>query len=160
MLPVVPGTDCNDTAATIFVGAPEIPGDGIDQDCSGADTVTCFEDLDLDGFGSTVEIAADDGDCDDPGESAFDTDCDDDDPDVRPDAPEIADDGIDQDCNGADTITCFVDNDQDGFGSATTTLAPDGSCDTAQSESPVSESSSGTPRSRRGSAPASTAGSI
>ena len=29
--------------------------------------------------------------------------------------PEIADDGIDQDCNGFDTVTCFVDGDQDGF---------------------------------------------
>jgi streptogramin lyase len=29
--------DCNDHAATIYPGAPETPGDGIDQDCSGTD---------------------------------------------------------------------------------------------------------------------------
>ena len=47
---------------------------------------------------------------------------------------EIPDDGIDQDCSGTDTITCIVDADQDGFGTAlgTTTLARTDSCDTAR----------------------------
>ena len=44
-------------------------------------------------------------------------DCNDNDPTaINPTREEIPDDGIDQDCNGADTITCFVDADQDGFG--------------------------------------------
>ena len=30
--------DCNDANAKIFPGAPEVPGDKIDQDCNGADT--------------------------------------------------------------------------------------------------------------------------
>jgi streptogramin lyase len=29
--------DCDDSSATIYPGAPDAPGDGIDQDCSGAD---------------------------------------------------------------------------------------------------------------------------
>ncbi len=68
-------------------------------------------------------------------------DCDDTDASINPGASEIADDGIDQDCNGKDTITCIIDNDQDGHGtnSGTTTLASDGLCDTPQSESKTSD---------------------
>ena len=34
---VAEGTDCDDANATIFPGAPEFGGDGIDQDCDGGD---------------------------------------------------------------------------------------------------------------------------
>ncbi|MBW2262211.1 MAG: putative metal-binding motif-containing protein [Deltaproteobacteria bacterium] len=33
------GDDCDDTESTIYTGAPETCGDGIDQDCDGADNV-------------------------------------------------------------------------------------------------------------------------
>lgn len=39
--------DCNDASATVYPGATETPGDGIDQDCSGTDAPTA---LAADGF--------------------------------------------------------------------------------------------------------------
>jgi len=46
-------SDCNDSNASIFLGAFEIPGDGIDQDCDGNEN--CYEDHDGDGYGGTEE---------------------------------------------------------------------------------------------------------
>ena len=122
------GGDCDDTAAGTFPGAPEIPGDGIDQDCSGTDTVVCFVDGDGDGVGGTATVLAVDGDCVDPGEASVSGDCNDASAATYPGAIEIVDDGIDQDCDGVDTVTCFVDADGDGAGSTGTVLAPDGDC--------------------------------
>ena len=136
--------DCNDADAGIFPGASETPDDGIDQDCSGTDTITCIVDADQDGFGTALgsTTLAADGSCDTAqGESTTSDDCDDAEPTANPSGTEVADDGVDQDCSGTDTITCIVDADQDGFGTAlgTTTLAADGSCDTAQNESATSD---------------------
>ena len=131
-------TDCDDTDATVYDGAPEVPYDGIDQDCDGADLL----DVDGDGYDGTaaggddcddtdaatnpagIEIAYDgvDQDCsgadldDVDGDGAASTevgglDCDDEDPAISPDAPDLPYDGIDQDCDGAD----LVDVDGDGF---------------------------------------------
>ena len=42
--------DCNDRDGTIYLGAPEICGDGIDQDCSGSDRIAsneiCYDGID------------------------------------------------------------------------------------------------------------------
>lgn len=45
------GDDCNDNDDSIYSGALEIPGDGIDQDCDGAEL--CFCDTDNDGWRPT-----------------------------------------------------------------------------------------------------------
>ena len=58
-------------------------------------------------------MLAADGDCSDPGESTFATDCDDADPSIRPGAPEVVGDGIDQDCDGIDPTDCYQDTDGD-----------------------------------------------
>ncbi|HKQ48930.1 MAG TPA: putative metal-binding motif-containing protein [Phycisphaerae bacterium] len=123
---VANNADCNDAEPTIHPGAVETVGDGVDQDCSGGET--CFGDSDTDGFGSVTTVASVDNDCTDTGESANDDDCDDGDDTIHPGATEIVGDGIDQDCNGSDSISCFVDGDGDTFGSAGTVVSADDDC--------------------------------
>ncbi len=107
--------DCDDTAASVHPGASEIAGDGIDQDCDGKDSMTCYVDGDGDGVGATAKIVAV-GSCVGAGWSTSGGDCDDGDPARHPGAVEVPDDGIDQDCSGADSVTCYTDDDGDGFG--------------------------------------------
>jgi subtilisin-like proprotein convertase family protein len=90
--------DCDAGDPSIWPGAPEVCGDGVDQDCSGAD-----DDGDFDGDG-----LPDDGDGDGVD---WCSDCDDGDATVFPGAPETCDDGVDQDCDGLDLP---ADADDDG----------------------------------------------
>jgi hypothetical protein len=83
--------DCNDADASIRPGATEVIDNGIDEDCSGADT----ENLDRDADGS-----------------ARPADCDDANPSVRPGAADITDNGVDEDCSGTDAVN--LDRDRDG----------------------------------------------
>ncbi len=117
------GDDCDDTDGTVSPGEPEVVGDGIDQDCDGAEA--CFVDGDADGYHAGVTAASADNDCDDAGElgaSASSGDCDDADATIHPGATEVVADGVDQDCDGGET--CFVDADDDGYRpDATSTVA-------------------------------------
>ena len=76
-------TDCDDTEAGAFPGGSEVPYDGIDNDCDGADLT------DADGDGFDAEVIGG-------------TDCDDDDSTTSPDGNDESIDGIDQDCDGVD----------------------------------------------------------
>ena len=85
----------DDTGLTACEPTTEIPYDGLDQDCDGAD----LTDVDGDGYYS-VEVSGG-------------TDCDDDDALVHLDADEVPYDGVDNDCDGAD----LTDVDGDGYDS-------------------------------------------
>jgi putative metal-binding protein/type IX secretion system substrate protein len=120
---VLNNSDCNDFDASIHPGATEIPDDGIDQDCDGYDVKTWYADLDGDGYGyfygwyglyvySNTQP---------PGFVANYSDCNDFDPSIHSGATEIPDDGIDQDCDGYDLKTWYLDNDGDGYGNPSVT---------------------------------------
>ena len=89
---VADDTDCDDTARTVHPDAREIPYDGADQDCDGAD----LEDVDQDGYGALV-VGGDD--CDDTAHS------------VHPGAVDVAGNGVDENCDGLDE----TDGDHDGY---------------------------------------------
>ena len=91
------GGDCNDADASIHPGAPEVCGDGIDQDCNGLD-VSCTVDNDGDGYTGSS------GDCNDNDAS------------INPGATEICGDGTDQNCDGSDLSCDPDDTDSDGDG--------------------------------------------
>ena len=117
--------DCDDSVGTVFPGATEIVGDGFDQDCNGFDAIACILDSDGDGYGtvagtsSTVTAALT---CAAGGASTSSDDCNDTVISIYPGATELIDDGIDQDCNGLDDITCIIDGDGDGYGTLTGAL--------------------------------------
>ena len=91
--------DCNDNNAAISPGSPELC-DGLDNNCDGVTDEGCegCVDQDADGF------------CRDT------TDCDDSNKDVNPSGDEICGDGIDQDCDGADTPCPDLSSAQESTG--------------------------------------------
>lgn len=122
--------DCKDDDASINPEAVDIPNDGIDQDCNGADSVSddpetpkepvpppppiilyknWYKDFDGDGYSDGTNLEG----TTDPGPEYYladelistNGDCIDDDFWVHPGAEDIPDDGIDQDCDGADATS-------------------------------------------------------
>lgn len=109
--------DCGPDDAAVHPGAVEVPGDGIDQDCSGTDSVLCPSDLDGDGFGGPESVLDPDGFCAEAGQSGVAGDCDDGDATRHPGAWERCD-AIDDDCNGYADLPEDFDLDHDGLGAA------------------------------------------
>ncbi len=109
-------TDCDDADGAVSPAGTESCGGG-DEDCDGlvddddaspTGTTTWYLDADADGFGSTTSAAA----CLLPaGYAATDDDCVDTDDAISPDAYESCNDGVDQDCDGADATVCDADGD-------------------------------------------------
>ena len=88
--------DCNDTNAGINPGADEDCDDGKDNDCDGL--IDC-DDPDCDAVCNPCTDADGDGFFAEDNCGSL-VDCDDNDPSINPDAAEICDDGIDQNCDG------------------------------------------------------------
>ncbi len=96
--------DCNDNDKAISLGAAELCGDGVDQDCDGQDVLCLNFDGDADGFTPAQ------GDCNDADARA------------APGHPEVCGNGVDDDCRNGDSDCALTDQDGDGF----TPLGPDG----------------------------------
>ena len=135
---VLDSSDCDDSASSIYPGAPETCN-GMDDDCDGStdedaiDASTYYQDADGDGYGDPYSSGQA---CDQPPGYVVDsTDCDDSASSIYPDAPETCN-GMDDDCDGStdedaiDASTYYQDADGDGQGTAgvfvTACVAPAG----------------------------------
>jgi MYXO-CTERM domain-containing protein len=117
--------DCNDGAKDVFPGAADVPDDGIDQDCSGNDSVSCYVDKDGDGFGVGNSVIGE-GTCSGGGYAAKAGDCNDANASIFPTAHEVPGDGVDSNCDGADPYVSDAGG-TGGAGSATDAGVPDAS---------------------------------
>ncbi len=113
--------DCDDGNIQVSPGAPEVCGDGVDNNCSGVGDepgaigcTTWYQDADMDGYGNSAAAQCT---CSSPGAgySQNGGDCNDAAFLVNPGSTEIGD-GSDNDCDGTvDEGTPLYDNDGDGF---------------------------------------------
>jgi hypothetical protein len=126
---VADATDCNDSLDNVYPGADEWC-DGLDNDCDGStdedavDSSSWYLDADSDGYGDQDQSTES---CGQPiGYVDNDSDCEDTDDSLHPDAVEICDE-IDNDCDSqvddedSDLVasTWYGDSDGDGYGGTT-----------------------------------------
>lgn len=107
---ILPPIDCNNQNASVYPGAPELCGDGNDNNCNGETDESCPSCSDADNDTFYAQIGCGIVDCNDENNA------------INPNAKEICD-GIDNNCNGrideagADGASAYYpDNDKDGFG--------------------------------------------
>ncbi len=102
---VLNNTDCNDANNTIYPGATEVCGNGIDDDCDGQIDEGCgsntwYADVDSDTYGDINNFVVDNNPTPPSGYVANNTDCNDANAAIHPGATEIVCNGIDENCNG------------------------------------------------------------
>jgi len=143
--------DCDDSEPSINPGSTEIPNNTVDENCDGLFVITLYPDKDGDGFGNgddpkNEEVADLDNLPD--GLITDNTDCNDEDASINPNAVEIHNNDIDDNCDGnIDLVQCetdadcpegygcldtaagflcapiwYIDEDGDGYGSETDTI--------------------------------------
>jgi len=129
--------DCADDNPNVYPGAVEQTADGVDQDCDNQEL--CYIDGDDDSWGVAQTTLSSDLTCTGPGLASRVLDCDDTDNERFPGNVETPANGVDNDCDNLEL--CYVDDDNDDFGSSATTpsaslicqganVAPvDGDCD-------------------------------
>lgn len=118
--------DCNDNASTIYLGATEICGNGIDDDCDeqvdeGCVVYTWYQDSDGDGFGNPGVSTTTSTPNAPSGYVAQAGDCNDNNNAINPNATEICN-GFDDDCDG------LTDEGLPALGAATAIAGPAGVC--------------------------------
>lgn len=119
--------DCNDGAAAISPNAPEVIGDGFDQDCDGQDL--CYVDADEDGYHNNAHTPHPVGGCNSGGVAGQDSpggDCNDQSAQIHPGQPELPGDEVDQNCDGAEL--CYTDRDNDNYRNQDTVASNNLSC--------------------------------
>jgi hypothetical protein len=128
------GDDCDDSNASVHTGRDEDCTTAYDDNCDGDDNdvpaTDCLEhyqdaDGDQHGLATSTQCMCSATE----GWVLLDDDCDDTDASVYASAPEIVDDGIDEDCDGNET--CYTDGDIDGYRTDATILSADLLCDAA-----------------------------
>ncbi len=121
--------DCDDSDPFVNPDRPEVPFNDKDDDCNpetpdSADYTSWYLDADEDGYGDpNVSLVSIDQP---PGYVGNSGDCADDVASINPGQPEIADNGIDDDCDpnshddrstgGGQLVSWYLDTDQDGYG--------------------------------------------
>lgn len=109
--------DCDDSQQAVYPGAPEIC-DAFDNNCNGQTneglpTTIYYYDNDGDTFGQGVA-----GDfCANPGVGyvSNNLDCNDSNPAIYPNAPEVLNNGIDENCDNTDNYASLVEFEKEGF---------------------------------------------
>lgn len=119
---VADNTDCDDSTSAVHPGATELCSTvGVDDDCDGTadegdapDVSTWYADFDLDSYGDAAQSSTA---CSAPsGYVADDSDCDDSDPTVNPDAMEALGNNTDSDCDGDNDELDWISVSNQGAG--------------------------------------------